>query len=209
MTLQFIGSASGTSPAATIPAHQAGDRILLLHASYFDSSMTVGALGGDAWTTIFGYRANDYLVVSAWEILARSTALAQTTVAITGHDGVGATAAFVFRGASLTPATTAGANSTTNPPSLASPEAGSSVAWVACLFIRGLTAPTSGPEGYEGFVSAAGGGSMSGAIGAAYAINNADAEDPGPFTGGASYFHARTIAILGPPPPPLPAQAWG
>lgn len=192
--------------AVSVPAHEAGDRILVLTA-YFtlngsSDASSIGTFDGQAFTVVGNIYPAYGCRLYAWEIVSRGAAHAGGSVTVSGNTYYErASFAVVVRGTGPESAEIVAGSSGNNPPSLTPSWGSGQTLWLALwhgLGTSGLSV-TAPPAGYTD-LTLAGKPSDSNAGWLAWARRNleADTEDPGAFTGSApSHNGSSTIAIPG------------
>lgn len=202
---------TGSSATVEVPAHQAGDRLLLFCAAS-GTPISVTTIDGDTWTTVFSITSLSSNRFAVFEIANRSSSAAASTVVVTRAYSVYPTAGqvLVVRGSNALACESATSGGD-DPPSLTPTWGGDDTLWIAA---KGGTDTRDGPVtgGPTGFFDLTyvnslvdGSANLHGFFAHAWKQESITTQDPDTFTGGKSRY-AATLAvpgISGPTPLPL------
>jgi hypothetical protein len=200
-------NSDATAKTVEVPAHAAGDRLVLVCG--WDGAPTVSpaAVDGQSWVQVLSAANGTACRLSVHEIINSSANAAAQNITVTlGASERGAARVYAIGGShssTASPALTATATSANpNPPSLdPSGWAAEDTLWIAVMaHDAGNLAVTAGPVNYTDFAEHRIGTATTGA-GFAFASRqlNAASEDPGVFTMTAEDSVAATVAIRGDP----------
>lgn len=198
----YEAGSNNTTHLVNCPAHNAGDRLLLLMC--FDGSAhavsSISPVGGDAWTQVFDATNNQHTRV--YEIVERGSGGSSQDVTVTlDASEAGAAAIVVVEDHNTGQAAEVGAqtstSSTPNPPTMQPSWGAANNLWIAFAgWDDGTVSCSAGPTDYTGFATAR--ANLTAGAGLAWAFHeeNNSQENPSAFTLSASEnWVAGTVAV--------------